>query len=179
MHRRFAWKLRHWAVLGSALWMITAYTIWLRHFGLAPNFAFAQAQAQCDSGIAHDSYFYAQCLRNAMEAFQAQYVEAASGALFAAIVPVTGLWVMLIGHHLWSCSDTPYHSFTSDQFPDLDWRARIERKRAIRTNPSAHELANSFTTGFETSARGKYLLASRTSTCDSKVANASVGEFWR
>jgi hypothetical protein len=131
MQKRFPWELRQWASLGSVLWMIMAYTLWLRHFGLNPDNAYAEAQVQCSTGFGRDTYFGAQCLHNAIMLNRSQYMEAASGALLAAIAPVLGFWTILAGHYLWRYREPQDRRTNSESFYDLEWQARIEMNLSL------------------------------------------------
>ncbi|MDB5702401.1 MAG: hypothetical protein JWL66_2600 [Sphingomonadales bacterium] len=130
--RSVALSFRRCVALGSALWIVVAYISWLALFGSAPKAVFAQAQAQCHVALAYDSYFNAECLRSAMDAYHTQFVAVASDAALIAILPVAALWALLIGTYLWRGSDLQTQAAHPNSFPDRDWRKRIETQRATR-----------------------------------------------
>jgi hypothetical protein len=131
-HRGVALSFRRCVALGSTLWIIVAYIGWLALFGSAPKAVFAQAQAQCHAALAYDSYFSAECVRSAMDAYHTQFVAVASDAALVAILPVAALWALLIGTYLWRGADLKTQTPHPNTFSDRDWRARIETKRATR-----------------------------------------------
>jgi hypothetical protein len=111
-------SIRRWIALGSMIWAVAIYTIWLKMFGPAPLEVFQQSRVQCDAAWGAQPYGYAECLRAAASTFNMQYGAVASTATLIAILPVVAVWTLLFALWVWRSSDPIHYGLTSAHLTD-------------------------------------------------------------
>lgn len=110
------------------------YTIWMHHFGFGAGLVSGLEHVGCDVQPTSDSYYNAQCLRNAVDTYRADYAKAASLAVVTATFPIILFWSILADLYLSRCSGALSKLPTLELISDDDWRTRIEIRRANRAS---------------------------------------------